>query len=67
MEIISNEALRTYDRYGKVTIIVEEAAFSDQLAMLNVLITDIFALAPTRAYQALQLPLGSSLVLHVKY
>jgi len=56
--------IRTQDRYGKVTVIVEEnQAFSGQVVMLNVLVTDIYNIAVKEAYQAMNLPLGSTMQL----
>ena len=43
IDLINDEYIKTNEKYGKVTVIVEEGqAFSDQLVMLNVLITDIY-------------------------
>ena len=56
------------DKYGKVTVIIEEnSAFNNQVVMLNVLVTDIFNLATKSSYQALSLPLGSSINLPVSF
>ena len=53
---------------GKVTVIIEEnQAFSDQVVMLNLLITDIFNIASKDVYQALTLPLGGQLLLPLKF
>lgn len=42
----NDELIRTHDKYGKVTVIIEEGqGFSDQVVMLNVLVTDIFSIA----------------------
>ena len=42
IDLVNDEAIRTGDKYGKVTVIVEEGqAFSDQVVMLNVLIADV--------------------------
>ena len=63
---MNDEAIRTFDKYGKVTVIVEEGqAFSDQLVMLNVLIADVYTLATMQSYEALSLPLDSSLTLPI--
>ena len=45
VQLVEDRAIRTFDKYGKVTVIVEEGrAFSDQVAMLNVFIADIYAI-----------------------
>lgn len=42
----NNDSIRTLDKYGKVTVHVsEDQAYGDQVAMLNVLITDIYSLS----------------------
>jgi hypothetical protein len=62
------EGIRTFDKYGKVTVIIEEnQAFSDQVVMLNVLITDIFTLATKDVYQTLSFPLGSQMNIPIKF
>jgi len=49
-------------------VIVEEGqAFSDQVVMLNVLIADIYSIATMTAYDALSLPLGSTLQLPIHF
>ena len=66
ISVDDGESIRTGDKYGKVTVIVEEGqAFSDQVVMLNVLIADVYTVATMRAYDALSLPLGSSLTLPI--
>lgn len=66
IQLINDEAIRTFDKYGKVTLLVEEGgAFSDQMVMLNIKITDIYTLSAMRSYDALILPLGSSLSLPI--
>jgi hypothetical protein len=66
ISLVNDEAIRTFDKYGKVTVIVEEGqAFSDQVVMLNVLIADVYTIATMRTYDALSLPLGSSLTLPI--
>lgn len=68
IELVNNEAIRTLDKYGKVTVhIAEDQAFGDQVVMLNVLITDIHSLAAQNFYEALSLPLGSSLDIPIKF
>lgn len=60
ISLVNEEGIQTFDKYGKVTVIVEESqAFNDQVVMLNVLITDIYSLASKDVYQALNFPLGS--------
>ena len=66
--MVNDEAIQTHDKYGKVTVIVEEnQAFSDQVVMLNVLITDIYSLAAQNFYEAVSLPLGSSVNIPIKF
>lgn len=68
--LINNEAIQTNDKYGKVTVIVEEGSqggMSDQIVMLNVLIADIFSMSAMNSYDALTLPLGSSLTLPLHF
>ena len=51
-------------------MIVEEGSqggMSDQIVMLNVLIADIFSMSAMNAYDALTLPLGSSLTLPLHF
>lgn len=56
------------DKYGKVTVIIEEnQAFSDQVVMLNILITDIYSLASKDVYQTLSFPLGSQMKIPIKF
>lgn len=60
--------VRTNDKYGKVTVIMEEShSYGDQVAMLNILITDIYSLAAQNFYEALSLPIGSSMDLPIKF
>jgi len=66
IQLVNDEAIRTFDKYGKVTLLVEEGgAFSDQMVMLNVKVADVLALATMKSYDALSLPLGSSLALPI--
>ena len=66
IELVNDEAIKTFDKYGKVTLLVEEGgAFSDQMVMLNVKVTDVYTLSTMRSYDALNLPLGSSLTLPI--
>ena len=68
IQLVNDEGIRTFDKYGKVTVIIEEnQAFSDQVVMLNVLITDIYNLASKDAYQALSFPLGSKMSIPLKF
>lgn len=57
------------DKYGKVTVIIEEggSSFSDQVAMLNVFITDIYSMQVMNTYDSLNLPLGSSVTLPIHF
>lgn len=60
--------IRTLDKYGKVTVVMEEnPSYSDQVVMLNILITDIYSLAAQNFYEALSLPLGSSIHIPIKF
>ena len=64
IELMNDSFIKTLDKYGKVTVLVEEdSSLGNQLAMLNVLITDIYSIASLSAYEALSLPLGSSISL----
>ena len=68
IQLVNEEGIRTLDKYGKVTVIIEEnAAFSDQIVMLNLLITDIYNIACKDVYQALSLPLGSLMTIPIKF
>lgn len=71
INLVNNEAIQTLDKYGKVTIhIAEDHAHGDQVVMLNVLITDIYTLSATHKhnfYEALSLPLGSSIEMPIKF
>lgn len=68
IQVVNNDSIRTFDKYGKVTVIVEEGdTFSDQLAMLNVLIADIYSISTKNAYDALSLPLGSKLTVPIHF
>jgi hypothetical protein len=64
----SDQAIRTHDKYGKVTVIAEEPqAFSDQVVMLNIFITDIYTLSAHNFNEALSLPLGGSITIPLKF
>lgn len=68
IDLPKEEGIRTFDKYGKVTVIIEEnQAFSDQVIMLNVLITDIFSIVSKDVYQTLNFPLGSSMDIPIKF
>ena len=68
ISLVNDESIKTYDKYGKVTVIIEEnQAFSDQIVMLNILITDIYTLAVLNYNEALNLPLGSSVKIPIKF
>lgn len=68
ISLVNEEGIRTFDKYGKVTVIIEEnQAFSDQVVMLNLLITDIFNLAAKDVYQTLNFPLGSQMNIPIKF
>ena len=60
--------IRTNDKYGKATVIMEEDhSYGDQVAMLNILITDIYSMAAQNFYEALSLPVGSSIEIPIKF
>lgn len=69
ISLVNDDSIRTHEKFGKVTVIVAESStsLSDQIAMLNVLIQDVFAIATIRTYEALSLPLGSSMSLPVHF
>lgn len=68
IDLVQDEYIQTHDKYGKVTVIVEEnQAFSDQVVMLNVLITDVYSIAAQNFYEALSLPLGSTINMPIKF
>jgi hypothetical protein len=45
----------------------ESHSYGDQVAMLNILITDIYSLAAQNFYEALSLPIGSSIGMPIKF
>jgi len=57
------------EKYGKVTVVVEQGgqSFSDQVAMLNVFIADIYSIQVMDTYESLTLPLGSSFKLPIHF
>lgn len=65
IQLVHNEGVRTQDRYGKVTIIIEDT-ISHQVVMLNLVIADIFNIATKEAYTCLSFPLGSTMNIPVK-
>lgn len=69
ISLVNDDSIRTHDKFGKVTVIVAENShsFSDQIAMLNVLIQDVFAIATMKTYDVLNLPLGSSISLPIHF
>ena len=51
ISIIEDRRIKTLDKYGKVTLIMEEyQSFGDQVAMLNILITDIKSVTAINYY-----------------
>ena len=66
IKLINDNSIQTMDKYGKVTVIVEEKDFPN-LVMLNVLITDIYTLAANNFHEALSMPLGSSINIPIKF
>jgi len=68
IELVNNEAVRTLDSYGQVTLIMEEEqAAGNQVVMLNILIADIYALAAQHLHEAVSLPLGASIKVPIKF
>lgn len=69
MKLLDNKAIQTFDKYGKVTVVVEQGgqSFSDQVAMLNVFIADIYSIQVMNTYDVLNLPLGSSFKLPIHF
>lgn len=68
IELVHDTSIKTLDKYGKVTVLVEEnESLGNQLAMLNVVITDIYSIASMSAYEALSLPLGSQIKLPINF
>lgn len=69
VKLIENKAIQTFEKYGKVTVVVEQGgqSFSDQVAMLNVFISDIYSIQIMNTYDALFLPLGSTLQLPIHF
>ena len=68
IQLVNEEGIRTLDKHGKVTVIIEEnQALSDQVVMLNLLITDIFTITTKDVYQTLSFPLGSQMNIPIKF
>lgn len=68
IEIVNNEQIQTLDKHGKVTVhISENHNYGDQHLFLNVLVTDIYSMSAQNFYEALRLPLGSSLEIPIKF
>jgi len=68
IQLVNDEAIQTFDKYGKVTLIIEEnRPSSNQIVMLNVFITDIFNIAVKHSYQALSFPLGSQVKIPIRF
>ena len=65
IQLVNNEGIRTLDRYGKVTVIIEDTV-SHQVAMLNLFISDIYNIATKEAYSTLSFPLGSTMHVPIK-
>mmetsp|Transcript_38287 Transcript_38287/g.58355 ORF Transcript_38287/g.58355 Transcript_38287/m.58355 type:complete len:231 (-) Transcript_38287:564-1256(-) len=60
--------VRTLDRYGQVTLLMkEEQSYGNQVVMLNLLITDIFALVAENFHETVSLPTGTSISLPLKF
>jgi hypothetical protein len=63
----NDEGIRTFDKVGKVTVIIEEnQAFSDQVVMLNVQVAHIYTLSVAEAYSTLTFPMASAISLPIK-
>jgi len=68
IELMEGVGIKTLDKYGKVTVILEEnQQFGDQVVMLNVLITDIASISAENFYEALNLPLASSIKIPLRF
>ena len=71
LELVDDQVIRTLDKPGRVTLIVQEAnqAFGDQLAMLNVQVTDIFSLSVEHFYETVNVPIGqnSKILVPIKF
>lgn len=64
----NDEGIRTFDKVGKVTVIIEEnQAFSDQVVMLNVMVAHIYTLSVTEAYSTLTFPMASTINLPIEF
>lgn len=46
VKLLNNKSIQTFEKYGKVTVVVEQGGSysSDQVAMLNLFISDIYSL-----------------------
>lgn len=68
IELVDGIGIRTLDHFGKVTVILEESRmFGAQFVMLNVLIADISSVFVENFYEALSLPLASSISIPVRF
>jgi hypothetical protein len=68
ISLINDDSIRTHDKFGKVTVIVADSqTFSNQIVMLNVLIQDVHSIASMKIYDALNMPLGSTLTLPIHF
>lgn len=67
--MLDNKAIQTSEKYGKVTVVVEQGGsqFSDQVAMLNVFIADIYSIQVMDTYDSLNLPLGAKFELPIHF
>jgi hypothetical protein len=69
VKLLDNKAIQTFEKYGKVTVVVEQGGqqFSDQVAMLNVFIADIYSIQVMQTYDSISLPLGSNFKLPIHF
>jgi hypothetical protein len=63
IDILDNGVIRTNEKIGSATVLIEEGnnSNSDQLVMLNIMIAEIFAIQVMDTYKALNMPLGTRL------
>jgi hypothetical protein len=62
IELMGDAGIRTLSKPGRVTLIIQESDQSngDHLAMLNIMVTDIFSLSLENFYDSINVPIGSS-------
>lgn len=59
---MGDAGVRTLQKSGRVTLIIQESdqSYGDHLAMLNIMVTDIFALSLEHFHDSINVPIGSS-------